>query len=197
MIAIIIVSFFAGTIATGSIAFATEEQKGQPFEAIWDAIHNLQDRVFALENNHPPAISCENQLSLAKVSDFQVSEECITGYDLVVSIDGPDKVLRGETGTYTVSVTNNGPENVSDVTVLLSFDSNGFYFSDVPDFCELGWTFSMRNCTFGELNADQTSSFTFDLTNSQGDITYLTVQVSDTIIPEMSENNQDSIRVSR
>jgi len=42
-------AFIAGTIASGTMAFASEDKNGKPFEAIWAAIHALEDAISEIE----------------------------------------------------------------------------------------------------------------------------------------------------
>ena len=62
--ALIAVSFVAGSIMTGGLAFAAQgEPKGTPFKAIWIAIEDLQDQINQIENLRT-GLSCENNLLL-------------------------------------------------------------------------------------------------------------------------------------
>ena len=42
---LVAIAFVAGSIITGSVAFAAEKPNGVPFQAIWDAIGDLQTQV--------------------------------------------------------------------------------------------------------------------------------------------------------
>ncbi len=45
MIALIALAFIAGSILTGTSAFATKGNNGEPFQEIWNAIYELQDAI--------------------------------------------------------------------------------------------------------------------------------------------------------
>ncbi|MGY5151738.1 MAG: hypothetical protein ACW9XA_05665 [Candidatus Nitrosopumilus sp. bin_6a] len=47
---IVILSFIAGSTMTGIMADASEKPNGQPFQALWDAIGLLDDRILGLED---------------------------------------------------------------------------------------------------------------------------------------------------
>ena len=40
-----VASFAVGTLVTGTVAYAAEKPNGQPFEALWDAITDLQTQI--------------------------------------------------------------------------------------------------------------------------------------------------------
>ena len=42
IIGLVAVAFVAGSILTGTMAFASGDKNGKPFEALWDAIHALE-----------------------------------------------------------------------------------------------------------------------------------------------------------
>jgi len=42
-------AFVAGSILTGAMAYASGDMKGPAFEALWDAIHNLETAVFTAQ----------------------------------------------------------------------------------------------------------------------------------------------------
>ena len=49
LILVIAAAFVAGTITTGTLAYASGDKNGKPFEAIWDAIHNLEIGLAEIE----------------------------------------------------------------------------------------------------------------------------------------------------
>jgi len=51
----IAVAFVAGSIMTGTLAYASGDKNGKPFEAIWDAIHALETGLAEIELTPGPA----------------------------------------------------------------------------------------------------------------------------------------------
>ena len=42
-------AFIAGTIASGTMAFASGDKNGKPFEELWAAIHVLEEAIYENE----------------------------------------------------------------------------------------------------------------------------------------------------
>jgi len=42
IVGLVALAFVAGSILTGTMAYATGDKNGKPFEALWDAIHDIQ-----------------------------------------------------------------------------------------------------------------------------------------------------------
>ncbi len=53
LILVLAVAFVVGTIATGTLAYGSGDKIGKPFEAIWDAIHNLEATVASIPAGPP------------------------------------------------------------------------------------------------------------------------------------------------
>ena len=51
MVAIIAISFVAGSFVTGTSAFASGDKNGKPFEEIWEAIHSLEAEMDDFEGD--------------------------------------------------------------------------------------------------------------------------------------------------
>ncbi|MBI5506159.1 MAG: DUF11 domain-containing protein, partial [Deltaproteobacteria bacterium] len=82
--------------------------------------------------------------------------------------DGTDPVAPGANLTYTISVTNNGPDNAADVTIRDALDPNTTYVSDTfPSACSVDAN-GVATCTYASLPAGATRTRT------------ITVQVSAT-----------------
>ena len=51
IVALIAVSFVAGSIVTGTSAFASGDKNGKPFEELWAAIHTLEGNMDDIEED--------------------------------------------------------------------------------------------------------------------------------------------------
>ena len=86
----IVLAFVAGSIVTGAMAYASGDNKGQLFEALWDAIHNLETAVFTAQ-------TCSNGTFMVGInSDGTIV--CTVNLDIVVvnNGDGDVSVLLGD-----------------------------------------------------------------------------------------------------
>ncbi len=81
--------------------------------------------------------------------------------DITVTKAGPDRVLPGDTVTYTITITNDGPDHADDTDVTDVFPGE---LTDivVPSDCTL--TSRTLGCDIGTLAADATSTFTVTAT---------------------------------
>jgi len=52
-IGLVAIAFVAGSILTGTMAYAAGDKNGKPFEALWDAIHDLQIQIDAIPAGPP------------------------------------------------------------------------------------------------------------------------------------------------
>ena len=168
----VIVAFVAGTFTTGTLVSAAPGDQGQPFEALWDAIRDLQNRVSTLETSDTSALSCENQFAIKRVTDeFEVDEECLRGYDLGIELSPCPILSRSESRVCEVVITNFGPDDATDVS---------FTFTD--DFSALVSNNCVSPCFVGDIPIGGTQFFPLELisVHPTAPSTGLTVEVEDT-----------------
>ena len=94
MIGLVAIAFVAGSIMTGTMAEATGDKKGKPFEALWTAIHDLQES----------GVGEQGLKGDQGIQGIQ-GESGIDGIDGTNGIDG----IQGETGPQ-------GPSGIIDPT---------------------------------------------------------------------------------
>jgi len=71
-------------------------------------------------------------------TDGLVTQFTLASADLAITkTDNPDPVLKGQDVTYTITVTNNGPDAAANVTMTDSLPTNASFVSSV---CPSGWT---------------------------------------------------------
>lgn len=113
--------------------------------------------------------------------------------DVSVTVTGPDTVGTGESATYTVQVTNNGPETASGVALLTGV-SGGRLASVTGGTCTvLKGKVKGTSCDVGSLGAGATSTFTVVATapRKAGAMT-VTASVSSTSTDENALNDSAS-----
>ena len=96
---------------------------------------------------------------MAIFSPFAVSALADSGSDLAVGLDavGVPVLLPG--ATYTVSITNNGPEPLTSATVVVQLDRHvGLIGTNPPSPCPLDAKAATLTCSFGLLPAGSTAS---------------------------------------
>lgn len=159
---------------------------------------DLQNRLGVLENDSSNSISCENQIAINSAIDgFNVDEDCFTGYDLGLTLEGPNILSQGETATYTVHIQNLGPDDAQNIQVLMTLADEGFFYLNEDTICPSVGSKSLI-CIIESLNNGESDSFTFDLGNLAGGNNILDASVTDTIFPAVKgdDNNSFSIFIS-
>lgn len=141
------------------------------------------------QNNADFSLRCisPGEANLAESSD------CVDFADLqVTKSDNVDPIFAGQPLTYTVLVTNNGPDAAENVVVTDTLPAGvSFNFSTITQgTCSI--TFPTLECQVGDMTAGDTVTLTIQVTpNEAGVITNSVTAASDTIDPDES-NNSDS-----
>jgi len=119
----IVLAFVAGSILTGAMAYASGDKKGQPFEALWDAIHALETAISldddADSSNEDQTLSGTGEVVLGTTAagDGGGTVTCadITGDASLC--DGDDAVVDNDNDSsnelQTISETSNGVISLS------------------------------------------------------------------------------------
>jgi uncharacterized repeat protein (TIGR01451 family) len=120
---------------------------------------------------------------MARVANFAAGTQ---EADLAVTKSGPTTAVAGTEATYTIAVTNNGPDNASNVSVDDS-PPGGFTFNSATAPCTGGFP-----CDLGTVNNGET--VTFDVTldidpGVLGDSDQTASVSSDTIDPDTGDNS--------
>jgi uncharacterized repeat protein (TIGR01451 family) len=115
--------------------------------------------------------------------------------DLVIGIDStPDPVDTGQSITYTVAITNNGPANAAGVVVTNSLPSQASFLSSSPASPDCSQSGRLVTCNLGQLNASGSRQVTIvarisDIAN--GVITDTGQVTSSTLDPNQQNNAVD------
>jgi len=110
---LVAIAFVAGSITIGTMVYASGDKNGKPFEAIWDAITELQndfddlfeqlttleDKVDSMESN---PINCNNEYILdGNFPDFDLSPICEAN---IVPLSFDAGTDQSATGVYTLEL---------------------------------------------------------------------------------------------
>ncbi len=112
----------------------------------------------------------------------------------ITKTDSPDPVNAGETLTYTITVTNNGPNNADNVTVTDNLPSDVSYQSDTCGGSVSGqtWTWNVGSLNSGD---SQTCQITVQVSSSASGVLNNMVNVSSST-PDPNSNNNQYIEVT-
>jgi len=124
MIGLVAIAFVAGSILTGTMAYAAGDKNGTPFEALWDAIHALETAISldddADSSNEDQTLSGTGEVVLGTTAagdgggtvtcaDITGGAGLCDGDDAVVDNDNDSSnELQGLSGTGSVDLSNGG-----------------------------------------------------------------------------------------
>ena len=141
MIGLVAIAFVAGSILTGTMAYASKDKNGKPFEALWDAIAGLQTQIddvttssmnvysvvdnVGLTNMINQIVQCDSG-DIAIASGFGTSANGNTRHNAPVDVNGVE-ISDGEipTGWRFISDSTTGTD-VSGTLYVMCQDNSPF-----------------------------------------------------------------------
>jgi hypothetical protein len=127
------------------------------------------------------------------LTSFDLAVVGPAGTDLAVTLmESPNPVNNGDTMSYTVTVTNNGPTAATGVNLNVQWGTAQFLSQNSgPVVCMQtgGPTMPISNCSIGNLAANGTATFTFDLKAVSAGTSTATASVSGNESDPASGNN--------
>lgn len=142
-------------------------------------------------NNYTIVSANENDPDSTNNSDTETTNViALTGTELaLVKSDSVDPVPLGGNLTYTIQVTNNGPEDATGVTVIDNLPPTVTFVSASAGCNEASGTVT---CNIGNLNAGTNVSVQIDVTTTQAGTISNTASVTGNEIDPFPDNNSDT-----
>lgn len=134
---------------------------------------------------------------MAIFSPFAVSSQADPGSDLAVGLSAIGvPVLPG--ASYTVSITNNGPEPLTSATVVVQLDRHvGLIGTNPPSPCPLNTKAATLTCSFGVLPVGATASLQntvyYSLRQDRGTLVATATRTASVPVDPDSGNDTDSV----
>jgi len=114
-----VATFVVGTLVTGTVAYAAEKPNGQPFQALWDAIADLQNQIDTINLTSGP----QGEQGTLTSQEFLTSYIILSGENtkLMKSVNCPSGTIATGGG---YSVNKDGAPVAIPVDLALQTDFN-------------------------------------------------------------------------